>query len=126
MSTPTPGQQYTIQSGDTLFSIATAAYGASNADQGVTAIEKANPGLNPTALQIGQQINIPALPAPTPPTPGQQYTIQSGDTLFSIATAAYGASNADQGVTAIEKANPGLNPTALQIGQQISIPATLG
>jgi nucleoid-associated protein YgaU len=62
MSTPAQGQQYTIQSGDTLFSIATAAYGASNAGAGVTAIEKANSGINPAALQVGQQISIPAQP----------------------------------------------------------------
>ena len=121
MSTPTPGQKYAIKPGDTLFSIATAAYGAANASQGVTAIETANPGLNPTDLQAGQEINIPILggtgrpaPAPAHPTPGQQYAIKSGDTLFSIATAAYGAANATPGVTAIEAANPGLNPTALQ------------
>ena len=51
--------------------------------------------------------------------PGQEYTIQSGDTLFNIATAAYGASNANAGVTAIETANPGINPNNLQVGQQI-------
>jgi hypothetical protein len=59
--TPTPGQEYTIQPGDTLYNIATAAYGAANADQGVTAIEAANPGIDPNNLQIGQQIYIPVL-----------------------------------------------------------------
>jgi hypothetical protein len=60
-------------------------------------------------------------PTPTP-VPGQEYTIQSGDTLFSIATAAYGAGNADAGVAAIEAANPGINPNDLQVGQEIIIP----
>jgi chitinase len=59
------------------------------------------------------------------PVPGQEYTIQSGDTLFSIATAAYGAANADAGVAAIEAANPGIDPNDLQVGQQIMIPATV-
>ena len=137
MSTPTPGQKYAIKSGDTLFSIATAAYGAANATPGVTAIETANPGLNPTNLQVGQQILIPVLGGTGTTgqgggtgtgtlTPGQQYTIKSGDTLFSIATAAYGAANATPGVTAIETANPGLNPTNLQVGQQILIPVLGG
>ena len=58
---PTPGQQYTIRAGDTLYSIATAAYGAADADQGVTAIEAANPGIDPDDLQIGQVIYIPVL-----------------------------------------------------------------
>ena len=131
MSTPTPGQKYAIRPGDTLFSIATAAYGAANASQGVTAIEAANPGINPTALQAGQEINIPALsgtgtPPPGPagtPTPGQQYAIKPGDTLFSIATTAYGAANATQGVTAIEAANPGINPTALPDRKSTSPPS---
>jgi uncharacterized protein YkwD len=69
MSTPTPGQKYAIKPGDTLFSIATAAYGAASADRGVTAIEAANPGIIPTALQVGQQINIPVLDGPAPPPP---------------------------------------------------------
>ena len=123
---PTPGQPYTIKPGDTLFNIATTAYGAANASQGVTAIETANPGINPTDLQAGQQINIPILGGTSPPPPGQPYTIKPGDTLFSIATAAYGAANASQGVTAIEAANPGLNPTDLQAGQQINIPVLGG
>jgi hypothetical protein len=56
------------------------------------------------------------------PTPGQEYTIQPGDTLYNIATVAYAATNAGQGVTAIEAANPGIDPDDLQIGQQICIP----
>jgi hypothetical protein len=60
-SAPVPGQEYTIQPGDTLFKIATAAYGASNADAGVAAIEAANPGIVPTDLEVGQEIMIPVL-----------------------------------------------------------------
>ena len=123
---PVPGQEYTIRSGDTLNSIATAAYGAANADAGVTAIEAANPGINPNDLQIGQEIKIPVLGGTGAPVPGQEYTIRSGDTLNSIATAAYGAANADAGVTAIEAANPGINPNDLQIGQEIKIPVLGG
>ena len=125
-TSPVPGQPYTIRSGDTLNSIATAAYGAANATAGVTAIENANPGIYPNDLQIGQQINIPVLGGTGPPVPGQPYTIRSGDTLNSIATAAYGAANATAGVTAIENANPGINPNDLQIGQQINIPVLGG
>ena len=58
--TPAPGQEYTVQPGDTLYSIATVAYGAANAGQGVNAIEAANPGIDPDDLQIGQQIYIPS------------------------------------------------------------------
>ena len=123
---PVPGQEYTIRSGDTLNSIAAAAYGAANADAGVAAIEAANPGINANDLQIGQEIMIPVLGGTGAPVPGQEYTIRSGDTLNSIAAAAYGAANADAGVAAIEAANPGINANDLQIGQQIMIPVLGG
>jgi nucleoid-associated protein YgaU len=55
------------------------------------------------------------------PIPGQRYTIQAGDTLFDIATAAYGADNANTGGIVIENSNPGINPTDLQPGQEILI-----
>ena len=124
--TPTPGQQYTIQPEDTLNKIATAAYGAANTGQGVTAIEQANPTIVPDDLQIGQKIYIPFLAGTDTPTPGQQYTIQPEDTLNKIATAAYGAANTGQGVTAIEQANPTIVPDDLQIGQKIYIPFLAG
>jgi uncharacterized protein YkwD len=64
-TSPVPGQEYTIQSGDTFSKIATAAYGAANTDAGVTAIEQANPSADPNDLQIGQEIFIPVLDTPT-------------------------------------------------------------
>ena len=67
--------------------------------------------------------NNPADPGPwDAPALPQQYTIQSGDTLYNLATAAYGEANAEVGVTLIEDANPGIIPTDLQVGQQITIP----
>jgi hypothetical protein len=63
----------------------------------------------------------PTAPPPSP-VPGQEYTIQAGDTLSSIAAAAYGAANADAGVAAIEAAKPGNDPDDHQIGQEIKIP----
>lgn len=75
---------------------------------------------------IAQSVYAFLTGAPTPPSPspvpGQEYTIQAGDTLSSIAAAAYGAANADAGVAAIEAANPGIDPDDLQIGQEIMIP----
>ena len=123
---PVPGHEYAIRSGDTLNAIAAAAYGAANADAGVTAIEAANPGINPNDLQIGQEIMIPVLGGTGGPVPGHEYAIRSGDTLNAIAAAAYGPANADAGVTAIEAANPGINPNDLQIGQEIMIPVLGG
>ncbi|KAL8671413.1 MAG: hypothetical protein Q9168_004086 [Polycauliona sp. 1 TL-2023] len=61
---------YTIKSGDTLFEI------AKSHNTSVAELEKANPGINPKTLQIGQKINLPggnnggSHPPPPPPSGG--------------------------------------------------------
>ncbi|HAZ22143.1 MAG TPA: peptidoglycan-binding protein LysM, partial [Firmicutes bacterium] len=116
---PCPGGfLYTIQAGDTYFSL------AQRFNTTVAAITAANPGVNPNNLQIGQRICIPVAPTTTPtttptapPCPGGfLYTIQAGDTYFSL------AQRFNTTVAAITAANPGVNPNNLQIGQRICIP----
>ena len=106
---------YTIRQGDTLFSIGQR-FGVS-----VDALLRANPGINPNNLQIGQVICIPrAMPPGPPPCPnGFLYTIRQGDTLFSIGQR-FGVS-----VEALLRANPGINPNNLRIGQLICIPRSM-
>ncbi len=105
---PCPGFFYTIAAGDTLFSL------AARFNTTVQAILRANPGLDPNRLFIGEQICIPS---PQPPVcPGTTYTVMAGDTLFSIAR------RFNTTVDAILRANPGLDPNRLFIGQQICIP----
>jgi LysM repeat protein len=53
---------------------------------------------------------------------GYEYTIQPGNTLSAIAKA-YRAQGVKVTVSAILKANPGLNPGSLIVGKQIFIPA---
>jgi LysM repeat protein len=53
---------------------------------------------------------------------GFEYTIQSGDTLSTIAQA-YREKGKKVAVDQILKANPGLKPNSLQVGQKIFIPA---
>jgi LysM repeat protein len=117
---PSPTSTYTIKSGDTLDSIA-AALGIT-----VSALEAANPTVNPNNLQVGSHITIPStatttpapIPTPVSTPPTETYTIQAGDTLTSIAT------KLGTTVAALEAANPGINPNNLQIGTQISLPST--
>lgn len=119
-STPTPpgpscpGFYHTIRSGDTLWKLSQQ-YGVS-----VEAILRANPGINPNNLQVGQRICIPTGTTPTPPGPscpnGFLYTIKAGDTYYKLSRQ-FGVS-----IDAIIRANPGVNPDRLQIGQVICIP----
>jgi LysM repeat protein len=130
---------YLVQAGDTLFSITT--------ELGVTVDEmlaiNAALAANPNALQIDQELQIPncvegqgvlveseafgdapttaASPAASPspnPDGSQAYTIQSGDTLFRIAT------QNNLTIQELLGANPGLTENSIiQPGQVIIIPA---
>ncbi|MDD2202081.1 MAG: LysM domain-containing protein [Firmicutes bacterium] len=108
---PCPGGTiYIIRQGDTLFAIAQR-FGTT-----VNALIAANPGINPLNLIVGQAICIP-VPGPAPvPCPGFIYTIQPGDTYYLIALR-YGTS-----VDALIRANPGVDPNRLQVGQRICVP----
>lgn len=125
---------YVVQAGDNLYRIA-----LSN-DTTIEQMRSANPALsgeNPV-LQIGQQLVLPGcLPEgatgqvqvqPTVPPPanqptqpagtgGQQtYTVQSGDTLFTIAT------RFNTTISALQQANQLANPNRLDVGQVLIIP----
>ncbi len=54
---------YTIRPGDTLFAL------SQRFNVSVEAIIRANPGIDPNNLQIGQVICIPQAMPPTPPMP---------------------------------------------------------
>jgi len=111
----TNGFYYTIRAGDTLF-LLSQQFGVS-----VEAIMRANPGINPNNLQIGQTICIPRAITPTPPIPacpnGFYYSIRPGDTYFGISRQ-FGVS-----IDALIRANPGVNPDNLQVGQIICVPS---
>jgi nucleoid-associated protein YgaU/predicted chitinase len=123
---------YTVQAGDTLFSIAQKLLGNGNLD---TEITNANgSAVNPTTLQVGQVVYLPtgsaSAPAPATPAPTTSnsssstiaYTVQSGDTLFSIAQKLLGNGNL---YTEITNANgSAVNPTTLQVGQTVYLPGT--
>lgn len=83
----------------------------------VDAIKKANPGVDPERLRIGQIICIPVVAPPVPCPPGTMpYVIMAGDTFFSLARR-FGTT-----VDAIRRANPGVDPDRLMVGQRICIP----
>lgn len=106
---------YIVARGDTLKSLAT------RFQSTVENIMANNPSIKSANLIYeGQRLNIYAVgPGTTPPPPssGQTYYVQKGDTLRIIA-ARFGTT-----VDAILKINSIPNPNVIYVGQAISIPA---
>ncbi len=107
---PPGSRTYVIRFGDTLYSIAI------RFNTTVAAIIAANPGINPNNLQVGQVICIPGAPPVTCPAGTTAYVIVAGDTLYSLAI------RFNTTVDELLRANPGINPNALFIGQVICVP----
>ncbi len=104
-SLPPEGDNYTVKRGDTLSDIADK-HGVSLAD-----LIKANPQIrNPNAIDVGQQINLPASQ--------RSYTVRAGDTLGDIA-AANGTT-----VQALAAANGIDNPNRIYPGDVLRIPGS--
>jgi len=106
------GTLYQIRPGDSFYTLAL------RFDVTVEALVQANPNVNPQNLQLGQTICIPVAPQNGSCPGGFLYTIQAGDTYFSLARS-FGIA-----VQALAAANPGVDPSRLQIGQRICIPTT--
>jgi LysM repeat protein len=120
---PATPHEYTVAKGDSFYTIAKK-FGVT-----IKAIEAANPGIEPTKLQIGQKLQIPAAPgtaAEPAVTPGalemghsgeQVYTVKSGDTLTKIANQ-FGTT-----IKALRSAN-NLETDKIKVGQKLKIPPT--
>jgi LysM repeat protein len=117
-------QDYTVVKGDSFSSIAKK-FNVKTKD-----IETANPGVEPTKLQIGQKLHIPApaatasvnAPGATPPgaiemsSSGlQTYTVKSGDTLTKIA-GEFGTT-----IKALRSEN-NLTTDKIKVGDKLKIP----
>jgi LysM repeat protein len=107
---------YRIKKGDTLWGI------AKSRGLSVSALQKANPGLNPSRLKIGKSLCLPRASKSTSvstsshSSPTSSYAIKSGDTLGEVANR-HGTS-----LRKLMASNPGLNPRKLQIGREIKVP----
>ncbi|KAI5358364.1 putative transglycosylase SLT domain 1, LysM domain, Lysozyme-like domain superfamily [Septoria linicola] len=100
---------YTVQSGDTFWSI------SQKLGISLQALEAANPGVAAANLQVGQVLNVPGAAPPV-----AKYTIVPGDTLWSISR------KVGNSLGALQAANPGIDAANLQIGQVITLPSGSG
>lgn len=121
-ATPAGTKEYTVAKGDYFAKIAKS-FGVS-----VAAIEKANPGVEPRKLKVGQIIQVPAKtilagtsagtaePASAEAVKTITYTVKPGDTLTKIAKG--------HGITvkALRGAN-NLKTDQLHVGQKLKLPA---
>ncbi len=114
--------EYKIAQGDTLSVV------AKKFHVSLSALMAANPGIEPTKLQIGQTLHIPPPTAPTTTSNGGTgavsaevaggqpiYTVKSGDTLTSI------ASHYHVTVKALRSEN-NLTTDRIRVGQKLKIP----
>lgn len=102
---------YTVRSGDTLGNI------AFFYNTQVSEIIKANPGINPNQLQVGQQLCVPLSVQMYPACPTTNYyVVVDGDTMESIS--AYFGITAQQ----LLYSNYGIDPKGLYKDQVLCIP----
>lgn len=119
-NTPAPVITYTVELGDSLFTI------AQEFSVDVTVLAAYNGIADPNTVQIGQVITIPPpdfqtatpTPLPTDLRPGSEivYVVQPNDNLFSI------ASQFNSTVEVIQKRNQLASPDDIGAGQTLIIP----
>ena len=120
--------QYTIQSGDTLSSIAMTLYGS---DRYWVEIAQANPSIDPLKLKPDTVLKLPKSEDLREPhhkrnaiNSGKksQYTVRAGDNLSTIAQEFYNNSGLWKRIYNANKSKIGSNPDTLQAGVTLDIP----
>ncbi len=119
-------KMYTVQAGDTLETIAAMVYGNRYKWSQLVAANQEKLGKPPYVLLVGMQLRVPPAESATPENRAAllnndgTYTVQSGDSLGSIARKLYGASS--KWSTLYELNRDQLpTPGALQVGQKLLV-----
>ncbi|MFG6666518.1 LysM peptidoglycan-binding domain-containing protein [Halomonas sp. HNIBRBA4712] len=99
-----------VSRGDTLGQL------AARAGVPIERLERFNPGVNAQRLAVGQRLLIPTQQERAPSGGPYRYQIRSGDTFSGVARH-FGTTSGR-----IQSANPSTSPTALRVGQVISVP----
>ena len=133
---PAGPRRYTIKNGDTFWSIAKAEYG--NAAY-FGHIQRANPGIDPSRIKVGDSIILPdkneviapasMVTAKQPSAadlvnidPTRQYRVQPGDNLSSISKKLYGRFDKWAQIYELNKELIGPNPAALKRDMILALP----
>lgn len=121
------GGTYVVQPNDTFSSIAIKLYGE---ESRWVDISRAN-FVDPTKLQVGQELRIPALQALSEPEPSiasnlpegvKTYTIRPGDSLSTVAKTFYGDPTLWRVIYNYNSKKIGDNPNAIQAGMTLEVP----
>ncbi len=126
---------YTVQPNDSLWTISQKVFGDGRY---YNDIARANPGINPNRLQVGQQLKLPSRAALTsaetagrsaaaadaaPIDTARQYRVQSGDSLHRIAQRLYGSSAMADELYQLNRQLIGADPAKLKVGMVLQLPA---
>ena len=93
----------------------------SNVTEGTTSKKESTNNNNETNNNNNTEKNDSTGVVSTTPVAGQDYVVKSGDSLFVIASKAYGEVNAQNGVEKIKEAN-NISNNNIAAGQKIQIP----
>jgi nucleoid-associated protein YgaU len=112
VTTPKEGTIYTVRAGDDLWSIAEKVY---KDGYSWVKIAQANGLQNPNIIYVGTKLIIPSVS----PIKSATYTVQAGDTLWSIAERRY---NDGYRWLEIARTNKLTNPDVIHVGNVLRLP----
>ncbi|MFB9146378.1 LysM peptidoglycan-binding domain-containing protein [Halomonas alkalicola] len=113
-ATAESGGWVVVQRGDTLGEI------ARRGQVPLERLQRFNPDVDPRRLAVGQRLLMPTQQERAPSGGPYRYQVRPGDTYSSIARR-FGTR-----ASRIQAANPGVQPTALRVGQLIQVPLAGG
>jgi nucleoid-associated protein YgaU len=130
--------EYVVQPGDSMWTIARRWYGDSVRWREIAV---SNPDIDPERLRVGQRLQLPArddsrtvglnravsiqaasATTRVPAGSGRQYTVQSGDTLSTIAEDQYRSESRWREIYQANRTTIGGNPDRLKVGMKLRIP----
>jgi len=128
----TGSRTHTVQKGETLSSIAQAAYGNANY---YSLIARANPKINPAKLRPGTVITLPEAStsrdrqamasSPTPASASldsKHYKVQPGDSLEKISARLYGSTSKWEKIYELNKSKIGSDPHKIKAEMVLALP----